>query len=82
MFVVYVLWCANSNFYIGYTKDIRKRYFEHKSGKVIATKSKLPAKLIYFEACINKYDALKREKYLKSGPGRKYIKYRLRNYLQ
>jgi len=32
--------------------------------------------------CLNKYDALKREKYLKSGPGRKFVKNRLKNYLK
>jgi putative endonuclease len=34
--------------------------------------------LIYFEACVNKKDAFRREIYLKTGMGRRYIKNRLK----
>jgi len=37
--------------------------------------------LIYFEGCKNKVDANKREKYLKTGMGKRYIKNRLRRFL-
>ena len=80
-YYTYVLLDKKRNFYIGYSQDLKKRFKEHTLGKVFATKSKLPIKLIYYESCINKYDALKREKYLKSGPGRKYLKNRLKNFL-
>jgi putative endonuclease len=38
-------------------------------------------KLIYWEGCINQQDATRREKYLKSAWGKRYIKERLRSYL-
>ncbi len=82
MYYVYVLLDKNGNFYIGYSKDLRKRIEEHEQGLVFATKSKLPVVLIYYEACVNKYDAVKREKYLKSGPGRKFLKNRIKQYFK
>ena len=39
-----------------------------------------PWKLIYYEAYLNQHDALGREKYLKSGAGRRFLKAQLRNY--
>lgn len=72
----------NNNFYIGFSSNLKQRISEHKRGKVFATKSKLPVRLIYYETCLNKYDALNREKYLKSGPGRSYLKRRLKNFLR
>jgi putative endonuclease len=81
-YYVYVLLDKNQNFYIGYTKELEKRLREHKNGLVFATKLKLPITLIYYEACLNKYDATKREKYFKSGPGRKFVKNRLRQYFK
>ena len=81
MFYIYVLSDKNSDFYTGYTKNLKKRIEEHHGGKVFATKSKLPIKLIYSEACLDQTDALKREKYLKSGPGKKFLRYRNKYYL-
>jgi len=46
----------------------------------MSTKAKRPWKLIYFEAYPNKLDALNREKYLKSGYGRRSINTMLKNY--
>ena len=82
MYYIYVLLDKNKNFYIGYSKDLRKRIRKHEQGLVFATKLKLPIELIYYEACINQYDAIKREKYLKSGQGRKFLKNRLKQYLK
>ncbi len=81
MFYVYVLLDKNKNFYIGYSSDLKARFSEHLAKKVFATKHKLPLTLIYYESCLHKYDALNREKYLKSGPGRKFLKGRLKRYL-
>jgi len=66
--------------YIGYTKDLRKRFKEHNNGKVDSTKSRRPLILVYYEACLNEEDALRREKYLKSQWGYKFIDKRLKNY--
>jgi putative endonuclease len=72
----------DNNFYTGFTNDLKERVSLHKAGKVNATCNRLPIDLIYYEWCINKYDAIHREKYLKSGPGRKYLKNRLRYFLK
>jgi putative endonuclease len=79
---VYVLQSENDNkFYTGSTKDLKKRISEHMNGRVKSTKDRLPMKLIYYEACIDEKDARAREKYLKSGMGKRYLKNRLKNYL-
>jgi len=81
MFFTYVLQCKNTNLYVGYSNDLKERLNHHNCGKVFSTKNKLPVELIYYEACKNQFDALKREKYLKSGPGKKFLKNRLKRYL-
>lgn len=75
---VYVLQNKHRHWYIGSTKDLRKRILRHNSGKIKSTKYRVPWKLIYCEISLNKEDARAREKYLKSGPGRKYLKNRLK----
>lgn len=80
-YCVYILRSKKDNFlYIGCTNNLTKRVKEHKDGKVVSTKNRLPIKLIYYEVCLNKKDAYTREKYLKSGMGHRYIKNRLKNY--
>lgn len=80
-FYVYVLLSEKDNLlYTGYTSDLRKRISEHNEGKVNSTKNRTPLKLIYFEACLNQQDATRREKYLKSGNGKIYIRSRLREF--
>jgi putative endonuclease len=44
-------------------------------------KFRIPFKLIYYEACSSGKDAFAREKYLKSGMGKRYLKNRLKDYL-
>jgi len=56
---------GGKEYYIGYSSDLRKRVFEHKKGEVRTTKDRSP-ELIYYEAFIDKYLALKREKAIKS----------------
>ena len=63
--------------YIGWTVNLEKRYKEHLEGKVLATKNRKPLKLIYYEACLERKKAIEREKSLKSGFGRAYLKRRL-----
>lgn len=67
--------------YIGWTNNLKHRLQQHNIGKVQATKPKIPYKLVYLETCLNQKDAILREKSLKTGFGRKYIKNRLKNYL-
>jgi putative endonuclease len=71
----------DNRFYVGYTIDLKKRLDSHNQGKVYSTKNRRPFDLIYYEFCLNKNDALHREKYLKTSWGKRYIKNRLKNYL-
>ncbi len=66
--------------YIGYTRNLKKRVEEHKNGKSFATKFRLPFKLIYYEACLNEEDAKRRENYLKTSQGRRFLGLRLTEY--
>ena len=60
--------------YIGFTDDLKKRVHLHNSGDVIATKSRRPVILVYFEACLHKLKVIKREAYFKTGFGRRFLK--------
>jgi putative endonuclease len=71
----------NGQWYIGSTVDLRKRFKEHNSNKVFPTKGRGPFELIYYEASISEQDARTREKYLKTGFGRRYLKNRLKRFL-
>jgi len=83
MFYTYVLLSKKDNlFYTGYTLDLRNRLKEHTEGKVHSTRYRLPVTLIYYEACMNKEDAKRRERTLKSGRGKAYLKKRLKGFLQ
>ena len=83
MFYTYVLLNEkDKDFYIGFTKDLKQRLEEHQRGSVISTATKRPLKLIYYEACLNEHDAIKREKYFKNGFGRRFLKNRLEAFLE
>ncbi len=82
MYYTYVLLSLKDNlFYTGYTSDIGKRVLAHNNGEVTSTKYRRPLKLVYYEACINQQDATHREKYLKTTYGKRYIKNRLKKFL-
>ena len=83
MFFVYLLESLNTKkWYIGYTPtNVINRLEKHNAGIVISTKAYKPWKVIYFEAYLNRSDATGREKFLKSGSGRKYLKKQMKNYL-
>jgi putative endonuclease len=83
MFYTYALISQkDSKFYIGYTKDLRIRLKNHNDGKVPSTANRLPFKLVYYEACLNELDAKRRERYFKSGYGRRFLKNRLEKYFE
>lgn len=82
MFFTYVLRSKkDSKFYAGFTKNIEQRLDQHNKGKVKSTKNRRPFTLIYYEACLNKNDAIKREKYLKTHFGKMFLHKRLKSYL-
>ncbi len=74
-FYVYVLRSIDfERNYIGFTKDINIRLKQHNSGKTKSTKPYKPWKLLFFETYSSKIEAIKREKFLKTGKGREYIR--------
>src|SRR4030043_1717200 len=65
MFYTYVLQSMkDGKFYTGYTRDLRKRFSDHNSGKVFSTKGRGPFRIIYYEACLDERDAKATEIYL------------------
>jgi putative endonuclease len=83
VFYVYVLRSeTDSGLYIGYSSDLRKRIVQHKRGACVATSYRGPWKLIYYEGYLEQADALGRERYLKSGAGRRFLRTQLRHYLK
>jgi putative endonuclease len=66
--------------YIGFTNNLKLRFEQHNLGNVESTKSRRPLEMIYYEACLNKEDAIKREKYFKTHYGKMFIKKRLKSY--
>jgi putative endonuclease len=83
MYYVYLLENQNDrSWYIGYSADLKHRISEHQNGYGCRTTSlKNNWKLVYYEAYIEKMDAIGREKFLKSGSGRRYLSKQLKNYL-
>jgi putative endonuclease len=75
MFNVYVL--SSINFrksYVGCTDDLTRRLKEHNSDKMAYTKHYKPWKIVHFEEFENLAIARKRESYLKTGAGRRFLK--------
>lgn len=83
MFYVYILQSeSDDGLYIGFTADLRARLKQHQDGKSFATSYRGPWELIYYEAYLEEEDALGRERYLKSGGGRRLLKSQLKHHLQ
>ncbi len=81
-FYVYVLRSVKDmHFYTGYTSDLLSRLAQHNKGAVPSTCLRVPFELAYWEGCLNQQDATRREKYLKTAWGKRYLKTRLKNYL-
>ncbi len=83
MFYVYVIESESSgSWYIGYSTDVLARVEKHNQNGNTSTSNRGPWNLIYFEAYLNKDDALGREKFLKSGSGWRFLKKQMSHYLQ
>ena len=83
MYYVYVLYSLrDKKLYTGCTSNLRERILRHNRGLVSSTMSRRPLRLIYYEMCLNEVDAFRREKYLKSGMGKRWIKKRLKFWLK
>ena len=75
MITVYaILSEVNGEIYVGISKDADKRLAEHNSGKNRYTKGLRPWKNLYRELQPDWENARKKEKYLKSGVGKEFLK--------
>ena len=80
-FYIYVLESKkDGELYVGYTDNLGKRIEEHNKGRNSSTRFRLPFELIYFEGCRNMNDAKRREHYLKTTQGRRFLGLRLQEY--
>ena len=75
-FVVYILFSKDyDKTYVGFTSNLIERFKSHnylsKKGYTIKFR---PWQVIYVEFFTTKFEALKKEKLLKSGKGREFIK--------
>lgn len=60
--------------YTGMTNDLKRRFNEHLAGKVHTTHRMGEIKLIFYEAFVDKRDAVRRENYLKTSKGKQSLK--------
>jgi putative endonuclease len=75
MFYTYVLHSDKfDRFYVGHTQNLESRLDEHNTGRTKSTKFYAPWRLVYFEKFSTRDEAIEREKYFKTGSGRKYYK--------
>ena len=78
MYFVYVLRSEKDNIlYIGQTNNLYNRLQRPRSGYVCSTRNRRPLKLIYFKEVAKRGEAMRREKYLKSGEGHIFLQDRL-----
>jgi putative endonuclease len=80
MYYVYVLWSNKlGKRYVGSTSDVEKRVVEHNNGYSKFTKGGMPWQKVYQEEYLTRTEALKREKFLKTGQGRAWLDKHLPN---
>jgi putative endonuclease len=74
MYYTYVLRSLKTGIrYVGSSEDVEARLRRHNYGKVKFTRNHKPWKLVYSERYDSRAEAYKRELFLKSGQGRKYL---------
>jgi len=75
MYFVYLLKSKNSGkTYTGHTNNLERRLLEHQNNLSKYTKGRGPWILVYSEKFNSRSEAMKREKFLKSGKGRELLK--------
>jgi putative endonuclease len=80
-YYVYILKLGNGQRYTGYTSDLRRRLKEHQSGSVSFTSKRQPVELMHYEAYRLESDARRREKYLKTTEGKRFLRQQIRDLL-
>lgn len=80
MYYVYIIYSSSlDKKYIGSTSDLKKRIARHNSGRSVFTSKGDCWNLVYYEAFLSKRDALREEKFLKTGKGRERLNFLLKN---
>jgi putative endonuclease len=64
----------NGSLYKGYSLNAKDRLIQHNLGKSNYTSKFTPWELVYVEQVDSLQEAIKREKYLKSAAGRRFLK--------
>ena len=67
--------------YTGTTSDLRSRLTLHENGRIPSTALRRPLTLVYHEACRSVDDPFRRERYLRTGKAKRYIRNRLASFL-
>ena len=81
-YYVYVLKSQVKDFvYVGFTRDLKKRFKEHNNREELSTKHYVPLELIFYEAYRNIKDAKRREEYLKTTKGKTALRSMLKEYI-
>jgi len=75
-FVVYSIACADGSRYIGQTADLERRWHQHQAGQVRWTQLRRPLSLDFSEECSSRQEVVARERTLKTGFGRQWLKRR------
>jgi putative endonuclease len=71
----------DKRFYTGTSRDLRARMKLHADGRVRSPVHRRPLSLVYYEACIDLDDAFRRERFLKTGKGKRFLRNRLASFL-
>jgi len=78
---IYILLLCNGQLYTGFTTNLNARLQQHNNGKVKSTAKRRPLKLIHYEVYSKKSDARRREKYLKTTEGKRFLKQQIKDLL-
>ncbi len=79
MYYVYILRSLTRNYiYVGLTNDLARRVKQHQEGKSSTTRSYKPFELMFTQQFETRIEARNKEKYLKSGAGKEWIKAQLK----
>ena len=77
-YYVYVVYSEKANrFYVGQTQNLEQRINQHNFRRKRYTSNKGDWKLLYFEEFETRGEAMKREKFFKTGKGREFWKSKL-----
>ena len=74
IFVYAIQSLKDGRIYVGMSENVNKRIEQHNNGLTFSTKGFRPWNLIYTEVFPDKTEARKKEKYLKSGIGKEFLK--------